>query len=65
MSHTKKLLIRLIEDMPEKEIVEVIGFIDYLRIKRNNKVTEDIEKASESSLSFWDNPIDDEVWNDV
>ena len=29
---------------------------------------EDIEeliKASESSLDFWDNPIDDETWNNV
>lgn len=21
--------------------------------------------ASESSLAFWDNPVDDEVWNDA
>ena len=26
---------------------------------------EDLIMASESSLDFWDNPIDDEVWNDV
>ena len=26
---------------------------------------EDLLMASESSLDFWDNPIDDEIWNDV
>ncbi len=25
----------------------------------------DLLAASTSSLSFWDNPIDDEVWNDA
>jgi len=25
----------------------------------------DLVSASESSLGFWDNPIDDEVWNDA
>ncbi len=25
----------------------------------------DLTKASESTLEFWDNPIDDEEWNDV
>lgn len=25
----------------------------------------DLLTASESSLDFWDNPIDDAVWNDV
>ena len=25
----------------------------------------DLVKASESSLEFWNNPIDDKVWNDA
>jgi hypothetical protein len=25
----------------------------------------DLLMASESSLNFWDNPIDDEIWNEV
>ncbi|MBL7118250.1 MAG: hypothetical protein ISS94_05660 [Candidatus Syntrophoarchaeum sp.] len=25
----------------------------------------DLLRASESSLDFWDNPIDDVIWNDV
>ena len=26
---------------------------------------DDLLRAAESSLSFWDNPVDDEVWNDA
>jgi hypothetical protein len=26
---------------------------------------EDLLIASDSSLDFWNNPIDDEIWNDV
>ena len=29
------------------------------------KNIEDLLLASESSLDFWDNPIDDEVWNEI
>ncbi len=25
---------------------------------------EDLLRASESSLDFWDNPVDDEIWNE-
>jgi len=65
MSNVKKKLIKLIEEMSEKEVVEVIDFVGYLRLKREKAVITDLEKASESSLGFWDNEIDDEVWNNV
>lgn len=26
---------------------------------------DDFLRAAESSLSFWDNPVDDEVWNEA
>jgi len=26
---------------------------------------DDLLRAAESSLSFWDNPVDDEVWNEA
>ena len=40
--------------------VEVI-----ILVRDNNDETDDLLAASESSLDFWDNPIDDEVWNDA
>ena len=65
MSNTKKRLLKLIEEMPEKEVVEVIDFVGYLRLKREKAAITVLEKASESSLSFWNNDIDEEVWNNV
>lgn len=65
MSTAKKKLIELIESLPEKEIGELIDFIGYLKIKREKETFQYFEKASESSLSFWNNQKDDEVWNNA
>ena len=35
------------------------------KIVRNEDNFNDLLAASESSLDFWDNDIDDEVWNNV
>ncbi len=44
---------------PENSKIEVII------LKEGADLFEDITKASESSLKFWNNKIDDEVWNNV
>lgn len=61
----KQRLMRLIDDMPEKELGEVIDFVGYLKIKREKELFSNLQEASESSLDFWNNSIDDEVWNNV
>ena len=54
----KKGVIELSEiPLPEGARVEVI-------ILPEEESTEMI-KASESSLSFWENPIDDSIWNNA
>ena len=65
MNTARHILFSLIEDVPENEILEVIDFIGYLKIKREKELYKDLQNISESSLSFWDNDIDDEVWNNV
>jgi len=65
MNSAKSLLIKLIEDMPENQIPEVINFVSYLKSKGEKQLFKGLEKVSESSLDFWDNDIDDEVWNNV
>lgn len=65
MNTARHILFNLIEDVPENEILEVIDFIGYLKIKREKEIYKDLQNISESSLSFWDNDIDDEVWNNV
>ncbi len=65
MSTIKQRLLELIEELPEKEIGEVIDFVGYLKIKREKEMYKNLENASESSISFWNNSKDDEVWNNA
>lgn len=65
MNTAKQILKRLIEDIPESEAFEVIDYISYLKVRREKEAYRDLQKASESSLKFWDNDIDDEVWNNA
>lgn len=65
MSTTKKILYELIEDMPEKEITQIIDYVQFLKLKKEKELLNEILYCSESSLEFWNNDIDDEVWNDV
>lgn len=65
MNTAKLILKRLIEEIPESEAFEVIDFIGYLKTKREKELYKDLQKVSESSIKFWDNEIDDEVWNNV
>lgn len=65
MNAGKSILIKLIDEIPESQIPEVIDFIMFLKNKKDNQVFEDLLRASESSIDFWDNDIDDEVWNNV
>jgi hypothetical protein len=65
MNAGKSILIKLIDEIPESQIPEVIDFIMFLKNKKDNKIFKDLICASESSIDFWDNDIDDEVWNNV
>ena len=65
MNNAKKILLKLIDEIPESRIQEVIDFISFLKAKKENQVFKDLELASESSMDFWNNDIDDEVWNNV
>ncbi|KAB8128863.1 DUF2281 domain-containing protein [Gracilibacillus oryzae] len=65
MNTAKERLLKIIEEIPENEVDKILDFAEFLKIKREKSLSEDLTKASESSLDFWDNDIDDEVWNDV
>jgi len=65
MNNAKKILLKLVDEIPESQIPEVIDFINFLKVKKDNQVFKDLELASESSMDFWNNDIDDEVWNNV
>ncbi|WP_200088065.1 DUF2281 domain-containing protein [Salicibibacter cibi] len=65
MNPNKERIIELIEDISEKDMAEIIDFIGYLKMKREKEEYQDVLQASESSIDFWDNKVDDEVWNDA
>lgn len=65
MSVSKETIYKLIAEIPQNELEEVADFIGYLKMKRENSMLKDLSQAAESSLDFWNNDIDDEVWNDA
>lgn len=65
MDTAKKMLIKLIVNLPDNQVPEVIDFVSYLKLKKEKEIFKELEMASESSLDFWNNDLDDEVWNNV
>ena len=61
----KERLLKIIDEIPEQEVDEILDFAEYLKAKKEKSLSEDLTKASESSIDFWNNDIDDEVWNDA
>lgn len=65
MNTAKERLLKIIDEIPEQEVNEILDFAEFLKAKKEKFLSEDLTKASESSLDFWNNDIDDEVWNNV
>ena len=65
MDTAKNILLRLIEEKPENQIPQVIDFVGYLKNKKDKEIFKELEKVSESSMDFWINEKDDEVWNNA
>lgn len=65
MNTTKDRLLKIIDEIPEQEVDKILDFAEYLKAKREENISEELSKAGESSLDFWDNDLDDEVWNNV
>lgn len=61
----KKYIYELIDQITEQDYAELIDFLKFLKIKSEKNEFETLENALQSSMYFWDNDIDDEVWNDA
>ena len=61
----KQKIYSLIDTLPASQLSEVASFITFIKMRDENKLFKDLEALSESSTGFWNNEIDDEVWNDV
>ena len=55
----------MINELPEDVMPEIITYVAFVQNTRKNMIFKELEQASASSTDFWNNPIDDEVWNNV
>jgi len=61
----RQILNRMVKELPDEMITNVISYIAFVKNESKNQFFRDLEDASQSSMGFWDNPIDDEVWNNA
>lgn len=62
MNTAKERLLKIIDEIPDREVDKILDFAAYLKAKQEKGLAEDLTKASESSNDFWDNDIDDAIW---
>jgi len=65
MATVKQAIYDLLDSIPESQLMEVADFVAFIKKKNENQTFNELAFASTSSIDFWDNVIDDEVWNDV
>ena len=65
MQVAKQQIYNLVESLPDSQLAEIASFILFIKMRDENKLQKDLETLSLSSTNFWQNEIDDEVWNDV
>lgn len=65
MNTARKDLLELVNRISESEAKEILDFALFLEMKRNATEFKDLEIASQTSCDFWENDIDDEVWNNA
>ena len=65
MSAARLIINRMIDEMPDDMLSEIINYIAFVQKTKKDSAFKELEQASVSSMDFWDNDIDDEVWNNV
>lgn len=65
VNRARQILHKLVDEIPDQQLGEVVDFIQFLKSKKEKVLMKELENASQSSTDFWDNEIDDEVWNNV
>ncbi len=65
LNTAKKTVYKLIEEVSDEDLDEVIDFISYLKDKKEKEVYSDLSIVSEKTLEFWYNDIDEGVWNNA
>jgi len=61
----KQSVHNLVETLPNSLLPEVANFILFIKMRNEIGLYKELEALSMSSTDFWNNEVDDEVWNDV
>lgn len=51
--------------MPHTQLTETAKFIRFIKMRDEEKSLAELEALNVTSTAFWDNEIDDEVWNNA
>jgi len=65
MQTARQKIYNLVETLPDSQLTEIADFILSIKMRDENKLYKGLEALSISSTYFWDNEIDDEIWNNV
>ena len=65
MQAVKQEIYTLVESLPPSQLNEIANFILFVKMRDESTRYRDLEAMSISSTEFWNNEIDDEVWNDA
>ena len=65
MQAVKQKILTIIEALSDSQLTETVNFMLFIKMREENRFLKDLESLSVSSTDFWDNNIDDEVWNDA
>ena len=65
MNAARQIVNRMLDDMPDDMIENVIEYIAFIQNVKRSRAFEELEYASISSTGFWNSPNDDEAWNNV
>jgi len=65
MNAARQIANRMLDELPDEMLINVISYIAFINKEKRSEVFKDMADASFSSIGFWNNQIDDEVWNGV
>jgi len=65
MQAVKREIYTLVESLPDTQLTEIANFILFVKMRDEIKRHKELESLSVSSTEFWNNEINDEVWNNA
>jgi DNA-binding GntR family transcriptional regulator len=65
MQAVKQKIYSMVENMPHTQLTETAKFIRFIKMRDEEKSLAELEALNVTSTAFWDNEIDDEVWNNA